>query len=250
MGILLQPLTIRIAGGLTLLALWFFLSAKLSPMILATPVDALNRLSEMLLMTEFWQSLVITLIRLLIALTIGASLGFLLGVASGRRSWLKHFLEPLRWVLMSIPPVVVVLLAMLWFGMGTNMVVVIAVLLLTPSIYVNTQKGVEQIDSQWLELAQIYQFSRWQRLTKIYVPAISAPLCATLILVCCHGVRIVVLAEVLGAHDGLGFELANARGNFDMGEFYAWVTMCLLIVAVLEFTLFKPLQKLLLRWKV
>jgi NitT/TauT family transport system permease protein len=138
---------------------------------------------------------------------------------------------------------------MLWFGMGSTMVVFITVLLLAPTIYINTQKSVEQIDNQWFELAQIYQFSWYQRLSKIYIPAISGPLCATLIIVCCSGVRIVVLAEVLGAHQGVGYELANASSNFDTAELYAWVTISLSIVAFMELVLLKPIQHYLLRWR-
>ena len=238
------------AFGLALLVLcWQWLSGVLSPMILATPEQTIGRLGQLLLHNDFWAVLLVTLIRLAGALSIACAAGFILGICAGRRPWLKHLLEPLRWLLMSVPPVVVVLLAMLWLGMGDAMVIFITVLLLSPTIYINTQKGIEQIDRRWLELATIYKFSLVQRIFNIYVPAISAQLCATMVVVCCSGVRIIVLAEVLGAHRGLGYVLANARGNFDTNELYAWVLVSLLLVAILEFLLLRPLQNHLLRWK-
>jgi NitT/TauT family transport system permease protein len=218
-------------------------------MVLASPAQTLNKLLELLLTGSFWQQLLITLARLCYALTLACLIGFILGFIAGRHAWLKFYLAPFRWILMSIPPVIVVLLAMLWFGMGSKMVVFITVLLLTPTIYINTQKSVEQIDRQWFELAQVYQFSWYQRLSKIYIPAISAPLCATLIIVCCNGVRIVVLAEVLGSHQGVGYELANASSHFDTAELYAWVSVSLLIVAILELVILRPIQNYLLHWR-
>lgn len=220
----------------------------MSDMILASPYQTVSQLLTLVSNNEFWQALTISLLRLITALSLGASIGFSLGIWSGRNIYIKQFLEPFRWVLMSIPPVIVVLLAMLWFGMGHSMVIFITVLLLSPSIYINTQKGMEQIDPAWLELAKIYKFTRYQRLCKIYIPAISAPLCAALVIICSNGVRIIVLAEVLGAANGLGYELADARSNFDISELYAWVVTSLLLVALLEFVIFQPIQNRLLRW--
>ena len=66
---------------------------------------------------------------------------------------------------------------------------------------------------------------------------------------CCSGVRIVVLAEVLGSHEGIGYQLANASSNFETPELYAWVSVSLLIVAILELLLLRPIQHRLLHWQ-
>jgi len=244
-----RELIVQGFGLLTLLVLWQCLAVSLSPMILATPNQAVSQLIVLLLTGDFWQTLLISLSRLVFALVITCSIGFTLGIVAGRKAWLKHYLAPFRWLLMSIPPVIVVLLAMLWFGMGSVMVVFITAILLAPVVYINTQKNIEQIDSHWLELAKVYQFGLWQKLTKIYLPAIAAPLCATLTQVACSGVRIVVLAEVLGAHQGLGYQLANANSSFDTAQLYAWVLVSLLLVAVLELIVLKPIQEYLFAWR-
>lgn len=241
--------TLSLLSCFSLIVLWQILANSVNAMILASPLQTLERLSVLVLNTNFWQQLSTTLVRLFYALNLACFIGFILGFIAGRHAWLKFYLAPFRWLLMSIPPVIVVLLAMLWFGMGSKMVIFITVLLLTPTIYINTQKSVEQIDNHWFELAHVYKFSWYQRLSKIYIPAISAPLCATLIIVCCNGVRIVVLAEVLGTHQGVGYELANASSNFDTAELYAWVMVSLLIVALMELVILKPIQYFLLRWR-
>ncbi len=244
-----QHLLMNICGFITLIILWQYLASQLSDLILASPAQTLTRLVTLTLEPFFWQVMAVTVKRLLIALCIACFFGFSLGMIAGRQEWLRQFLAPFRWLLMSVPPVIVVLLAMLWFGMGSTMVIFITVLLLTPTIYVNTQKNVEQIDPHWLELAKIYNFSLWQRITRIYILAIAAPLCATLIVVCCNGVRIVVLAEVLGAHQGLGYELASSSSNFATSELYAWVLTSLLLVAALELVVLRPVQAYLLGWR-
>ena len=238
-----------LAGMVSLLAGWHLTAITMGEMVLATPLHTLAAFCQMLLQQEFWEHLSISAVRLFYALSIASIIGLLMGLVAGRIAAVKMFLEPLRWLLMSVPPVIVVLLAMLWLGMGTAMVVFITTCLLMPAVYVNTQKGVESIDHKWIELAQAYRFSIWQKVTAIYLPAISPSLAAALVLVCCNGVRILVLAEVLGTHNGLGYQVANARSAFNSAELYAWVLMSLLIVAWLEFFLLGPIQKAMNRWQ-
>ncbi|KGJ87163.1 ABC transporter permease [Colwellia psychrerythraea] len=245
----IKKLFAQLAGGLALIAFWQYLADQLSHMILASPSQTISYMVELFLDAEFWQTMLVSLTRLTIALSVACFIGFSLGVMAGRKSWLRDFLAPTRWLLMSVPPVIVVLLAMLWFGMGSSMVIFITVILLTPTVYLNTQKNIAQINSQWLELATIYQFSHYQCLRNIYIPAIAPALCATLVMVCCNGVRIVVLAEVLGSHEGIGYQLTSASSNFETAELYAWVLVSLLLVAFLELLLLKPIQHKLLHWQ-
>ncbi|MNZ36152.1 putative aliphatic sulfonates transport permease protein SsuC [compost metagenome] len=150
---------------------------------------------------------------------------------------------------MATPPVVVVVLAMLWFGLGSAMVVFISVLMLAPGMYVNTVKGMLMVDHDLLEMARVYRFGAWQKLRHLYVPALTAPLGAALLIATCGGVRLVVMAEVLGAESGAGFALANARSTFDSAGLYAWTLLILLLVAGLEFALLQPLQRRMGRWQ-
>ena len=97
-------------------------------------------------------------------------------------------------------------------------------------------------------MTQVYRYGPWLRLRHLYLPALSAPLLAALLIAACGGVRLVVMAEVLGAENGVGYALANARSTFDTAELYAWVLLILGLVALLEFVFLQPLQRRLGRW--
>jgi NitT/TauT family transport system permease protein len=150
---------------------------------------------------------------------------------------------------MSIPPVIVVVLAMLWFGLGSTMVIFITMLMMAPGMYVNTLKGMQLVDRSLVEMTHVYRFGHWMRLRHLYLPALTAPLTAALLIATAGGVRLVVMAEVLGAESGAGYALANARSTFDSGQLYAWVLLVLLLVAALEFALLQPLQRRLTQWQ-
>ena len=105
------------------------------------------------------------------------------------------------------------------------------------------------VDPGLVEMARVYRLTPWQRLIRLYIPAISAPLTAALLIALCNGVRIVVLAELLGGENGMGQALADARSSFDTPTLFGWVLIILLLVALLELVLLQPVQRYLNRWQ-
>lgn len=237
--------------GLALLVgLWQTAAMVMSRLIISSPIDAGQALSRMISDPVFvWDHFLITLQRVLSGVLLGSAAGFSLGIIAGLYQEVKYMLEPLRWLLMSIPAVVVVVVAMLWFGMGSTMVIVISSVFLTPVVYVSTVKGMEELDDNILEMAQVYRFPFLMKIKNIYLPSITAPLCSALVLVVCNGVRVAILAEVMGANEGIGFRLAYARVNLDIPDVFSCVLLCLVLVGGLEFLLLRPLQNYLLRWR-
>ncbi|NLC37212.1 MAG: ABC transporter permease subunit [Alcaligenaceae bacterium] len=238
-----------VAGVLLILLAWHAAAKAMGPMMMATPLQTLQAVPRLMQSPHFMEHAGASLMRIGLGVSTGCALGFVLGILAGHSSRLRGLLEPLRWLLMSIPPVIVVVLAMLWFGLGSPMVIFMTVLMMSPGMYVNTVKGMLQIDRQLTEMTQVYRFGFWRRLRHLYLPALTAPLTAALLIATAGGVRLVVMAEVLGAESGAGYALANARSTFDTAELYAWVLLILLLVAMLEFLLLQPLQRRLGKWK-
>lgn len=238
-----------LAGVLLILAGWELAARYMGPLLMATPMQTLRAAATLVQSAAFREHAGASLTRIAMGVGTGCLIGFSLGVLAGHDARLRGLLEPLRWLLMAIPPVIVVVLAMLWFGLGSSMVIFITVLMMVPGMYVNTVKGMLLVDRSLVEMTHVYRFGPWLRLRHLYLPALAAPLTAALLIATCGGVRLVVMAEVLGADSGAGFALANARITFDSGELYAWVILILLLVAALEFALLQPVQRRLTQWQ-
>jgi NitT/TauT family transport system permease protein len=106
------------------------------------------------------------------------------------------------------------------------------------------------VDPDLLEMAAIYRFSLWIKIRDIYLMSIAAPLASGVAIVVGNGVRVVILSEVLGANEGIGYVLSSARTNLDIPDLYALVLLSLLIVGITDFFLLKPAQRRLMRWRV
>lgn len=238
-----------ILGIVVLLLGWQLSAQHLGELVMATPEQAWQAMWHILLHPDSRDQLWISAERMLKGILLGVGIGFTLGMAAGFNSAIRMLLVPVRWILMAIPPVILVVLAMLWLGLGSDLVIFITASLLAPGIYVNTEKAIRMVDPRLLEMTHVYQFSSRQRLLRLYIPSIAAPLSAALLIALCNGVRIVVLAEVLGSEDGIGYAIAAARSNFDSHQLYGWVLIVLLLVAALEWLILQPLQHRLTRWQ-
>jgi NitT/TauT family transport system permease protein len=236
-------------GFLLLLAGWQILSRYTHEIVLASPSQAAAALWDMIATDDFKRHFWVTLKRIFFGILFGGVGGFVMGITSGLNRDIRNLLKPFRWIMLSISPVVVVVLAMLWFGMGTTMVVFIASVLIMPIVYVNTVKGIEMVDATLVEMAQVYRFSLFKRIKDLYTPAIIGPLSAAMVLVICMGVRVVILAELMGANDGIGYAVGTTRSNLDMPGLFGWILVSLGMVSILEFCLLRPVEKHFRRWQ-
>ncbi|MBT9162053.1 MAG: ABC transporter permease [Dehalococcoidia bacterium] len=242
--------TIYLAVGVVVVtAGWQILSMVMHEVIVASPQATLITLARLVREGVVTREVFATLQRLILGLTLAGAIGFGLGIISGLKPRFRAFLEPLRWAGMALPAVVIAVLAMLWFGMGTRQVIFVVVVVITPLIYVSTVEGIVSVDERIIEMAQVYRFSRRLLLTQVYFPAIGPAVLAGLTLATGVGIRAVVLAELLGAHDGIGHGFSRASRFLNAPEMFAWILVCLVLMGLLEFGFLAPVRRQLTRWK-
>lgn len=237
-------------GGLFLLAgCWQLASMTSSGLLVASPLDTLAAFSGLMSDREFLLGhFTISLYRMILALGLGIFIGGSLGLLSGLFPGVRALVEPIRWMLTTVPGVVIVVVFMLWFGMGDTMVVAIAVAMGSPVIFVNVADAMALADRKLMEMARVYRFSLKMKLMKIYAMAVAGPFFSSLVLAAGSTIRVVVLAELLGANEGIGHCLAIARTRLDTPELYALALISMGVVGGIEFFLLRPLEKRLV-WK-
>lgn len=228
---------------------WQLLSLVVSPVFVASPAETARALARLAWEGTLWTQLLITLRRLVIGLAIGAGVGLILGVLAGLEPRLRSFLEPLRWVGMTMPAIIIIALAMLWFGLGDFTVIFMVAAIVVPTMYVNTVAGVLALDRRLVEMGGVYHFPRKLFLTEVYMPGIASPVMAGLTLSTGIAVRAVVLGEVLGAMDGIGHAFSRAMSYLETSELFAWIVVLLALMAVVEFGVLRPLRRRVMRWR-
>jgi NitT/TauT family transport system permease protein len=235
-------------GVLLLLVAWEISARCFSGLVIARPEDTLRALCRFLGDADFLTLHFLTSVkRVALSLTLGIAAGGSLGLLAGLAPPVRGLLDPLRRLLLSAPGVVIVMVFMLWFGMGSTMVVSLTTVMIAPIIYVNVVEGMLSVDRSLLEMARVYRFPLRLRLVGVYCAALAGPFLSGVILATGNSIRVLVLAEVLGANDGLGYMLAISRTNLDTPSLYALALLSMGIVGAVELCLLRPVRLRILR---
>jgi len=150
--------------------LWGVMSLYYHSVLVPSPLETYYALADLTASGELAENLLISLNRLGIGLFCAVLWGTVMGVLAGFLPAIEWLLIPVVSILLSTPAIVFVVMAMVWFGMTSKMVIFIIILLVSPIMYVNTMDGIRSIDSKLREMATVFQVPLSVRLSKIYLP--------------------------------------------------------------------------------
>ena len=91
-----------------------------------------------------------------------------------------------------------------------------------PTVAINVSHGVRNVDRDLLEMADLYDFSRRERLTEVVLPSVRPYLASALEMVIGGGWKLAVMGEVLTTASGIGGEITKARLNIEPDLIIAW----------------------------
>ena len=194
-------------------------------------------------LSEVGQSMKRYVVGFAIAAAIGIALGLLVGASHAARRTLDPLLECLR----AVPAIAIVPAAFVILGAGdASRIVVIAFGLCFP-ILVNTAEGVRGIPLEVRDTASMLHVGRVERLARIYLPAALPSIMAGLRIAVSLGLVLVIVTELRGEANGLGYYLAIQQSTFDYPALYAGIIFLGLLGFVLT-RLFLVAERRMLAW--
>jgi sulfonate transport system permease protein len=235
---------------LAVLLLWWLAARHewVAPQVLPAPEVVAATLADLFNSGELMDNLRISLWRVLAGFGLGAAGGLLLGVAMGLSPTFKDYVYPLFKAFSQVPVLGWLPLLMLLVGIDEALkVILISKAALVP-IALNTYKGIQNVPAQYVEVAQVFRFSRRQMLFKVVFPAAIAPIWNGIRYGLTHAWLALVIVELLASSEGLGFMIVYGRQLFQLDVVMAAVV----VVGIVGFALDKGLvliESRLLRWR-
>ncbi len=237
------------AGGIFVFcAAWHYAALSLGDLILPKPLAVFHHTYVILLQLQDSEVL-ITLYRSLIALSIAIFVGMGAGILAGLSKTLNLLLRPLITMLLGMPPIVWVVLALFWFGMTNTGIVFTVVISVMPMTFASAVRGMMTIDDSLKEMVDAYRLSYFEQVHHLYLPHLLNYLIPAAIVAVGTGVKITIMAELLGASEGIGSKIADARTMLDTQEVLAYVVLVLGIIMIIEYLILEPLRILLMPWE-
>lgn len=246
MKVLFQPRVIVLIG---FVLSWQVLAWWLQSRYLPAPSAVLVTLWEQLASGDLVRHLSATLGRVIASFSLAMLIGVGIGILIGSRERWNEWLDTLVIIGLNIPALVTIILCYIWLGLGETAAILAVAINKIPMVVVTLREGARAIDKDLLQVAQVYRLSSLQRFGRVYWPQLYPYLFAAarngLALIW----KIVLVVELLGRSNGIGFQLGNYFHYFDIKGILAYTFAFVTLILILEALLLRPLEKRLNRWR-
>jgi len=231
------------------IGLWLIASYALGNQLLPGPQTVLQRLLEEARSESLFYHTGITILRVLLSFTIAMVIGVSLGLAMGRITLVNQALDPWLLFFLNIPALVVIILAYIWAGLTEVAAISAVAINKIPNVVVTVREGVKAIDPQLQNMAQVFNFGRWKTLRHVILPQLWPYIVAAARSGIALIWKIVLVVELLGRSNGVGFQLHLYFQLFDIAAILAWALTFIIIMQAVEFFILQPLENHATRWR-
>ncbi|PLY07965.1 MAG: ABC transporter permease [Arcobacter sp.] len=226
-------------------ALSIFINSELFPSV----INIIISLAKHIIDGELLPHLLITLYRVFVAFFITMFIGLIFGMIMGLSRRFNDMFDFLLIVGLNIPALVTIIICYIWFGL-TDLSAILAVIInKIPVVIVNIREGARAIEKKYIDLAKVYKVPKEDLIKKIYLPQMYPYILATTRLVLSLIWKIVLVVELLGRSDGVGFQISVYFQFFDITSIFAYSLAFILVILLIESILLRPFEKRIERWK-
>jgi NitT/TauT family transport system permease protein len=231
----------RIAGRAALLlapwvlivALWYGIRASglINPALVPAPHAVLEKFVE-LSRGRLWQDVFMSTQRVFLGVTLGVLLAVPVGFCLGWYKGLRAFIDPVINFFRALPPIALIPLVIVYFGIGE---IAKTVILFYASFFAGVivmYEGIAQISPIYIKVARTLGANDLEIFGKVIVP-LTIPHILTAVRVAL-GVAwaTLVASELIAAQQGLGALIQNASSFFQLDIIYVGI-ICIGLIALL-----------------
>lgn len=232
----------------SLVAVWTVASIALQSDLLPGPAAVWNA-AQLEMAGDYFMHLGATLARVSAAFVLAMGIGSAIGIALGMNEsadrifggWLVFFL--------NLPALVTIILCYVWFGLYEAAAIAAVAINKIPNVAATLREGGRALNRDLAEMASVYRLSWTARLRHVVLPQL-APFFAVaarngLALVW----KIVLVVELLGRPNGVGFQIHSLFQLFDVAGILAYALGFIVVVQAIEIGILGPWERAANRWR-
>lgn len=190
-----------------------------------------------------FEDLIATLTRVAISFFLAMFVGLLMGVIFGTFRTANQLFQPFLLFFLNLPALVTIILCYIWIGLEESAAILAVFINKLPMVIVAVREGTRVIDTKLMDVAKVYDVSLTRTFFYVYLPQLYPFILAAarngLALIW----KIVLVVELLGRSNGIGFGLHNLFQFFDIAGILAYAFSFMVIMFLVDFLIFKPLEK-------
>jgi len=190
----------------------------------------------------------VTLARVVGALVISFALGLGLAVVMYASVAVERYGRPIVRLLMAVPVVCWILFAVLWFKWVEFRIAFVLVVVCGPVFLVDVLDAMKGVSKDLRDMLRSFRPTRAQTFTKLVLPATVPAILTSWKINLSLAIRVVTIAELVGAVTGIGYGLVVAQELFSVSDVFAW-TLILVVILFLAEAVLTRVEERVLRWR-
>jgi NitT/TauT family transport system permease protein len=217
-----------------LMAAWQIASYFFPDYLFPSIFSILKRTVGILLNWEELSEVLQTAARIFAGLLGAFLLGSLVAVVIGRSPRIESYVTPALVFLQGIPALSWVVIAIIWFHGTEFRIFFIMVLTTLPAFTFQVLDAYRSMSKDLFEMTMSFRPRGWTLFRVLIVPTILPGILTAWKVNLGNAARVVVVAELVGATGGVGYELLRQQQLFDMAGALAWTLQLVLFVLVVQ----------------
>ena len=240
---------LRFVSFLVFLATWWIAALFVGDAKLPAPPAVLKVMLTEAESGALFVNLGATLARVALAFALAMSVGAAIGYLMGRVRLADRLGDPWLILLLNLPALVVIVLAYIWAGLTEAAAIAAIAINKLPTAIVTLREGTRALDPALDEMATAFAFTRGRAFRHVVLPQLAPYIAAAARSGLALIWKIVLVAELLGRPNGVGFEIGVAFQLFDIPLLLAYALSFGAVVLVIETVLVQPFEVKLSRWR-
>jgi NitT/TauT family transport system permease protein len=239
----------RLLSLMALLLIWQIAAYFGNPRLLPGPAAVFAAMRAQAASGALLAAMGVTLLRVAAAFALAMAAGSAIGYAMGRNGAADRLIDPWMIVLLNLPALVIIVLAYVWAGLNEAAAIGAVALNKLPNTCVTVREGARALDRGLDEMAEVFAFTPWKRLRHVVLPQLAPFLAAATRSGLSLVWKIVLVVELLGRPNGIGFEINIAFQLFDVTLLLAYALPFTALMLLIETLLVQPFERHVSRWR-
>jgi NitT/TauT family transport system permease protein len=239
----------RLASLGLLFVLWWMAAHLWLDRVLPGPWVTLTEVADLLRTGLFYEELAITGYRVLMGFLLGFSIGMVVGSLMGLSRRIEALLELFVLTGVAAPGMFVAMIVLVALGINDRAAIVGIAVISAPSIVVSFWQTTKALDRNLDEMSASFNLTRAQRVRHVILPQLLPPALAATRYGLGYAWKLVVVLELLGLSNGIGYQVNFRFQLFDLRGVIAWTIGFMLFVLLLEYAVIRPFERWLTHWR-
>jgi len=249
LGEALRDSGLRIGSLAALLSAWWLLTLVFPPTLIPKPLETFREVATIITTGDFFGEMGATLRRVLVGFGVAMIASIPLGIVMGTSRSLESFFEPPVILGLTMPGLIWAVLMIMFFGLSEMSAYAAVAVTIAPMLAISIWQGTKSIDKDLIDMSKAFHASSWSKVVDVILPQLVSHILAAVRYGLGLAWKVVVVVEMFGFSNGVGYQVVRGFNVFSMKVVLAWAITFLVVMIIIEFGIIGWLERAATRWR-